>query len=598
MNHSRDFGRTGSDNVTELSKAEPSLSKSELVDLLCEGAMAWNDWRQKNSKEKINLDGEDLRGLDLSDYDLSEVSLVGSNLSYSDLKNAILIAADLTRANLCYCNLINAKLIAANLFQANLAHANVLHANFLTAMCHQADFSNVDFKDQDLRGQNLKEANLSGADLRRQNLEGIDLRGAKLIGANLDEVNLIDANLEGANLSDVDLSTTELHGTIFTKSILNNCNLSQQDLHGFNFENSSLKGVDLRGANLAKANLDGVDLSSAKLWQVQTKGWSIRGVHCTHASWDQRGREYTHYTRNQFEKLFADKISFQLYYQRLLSYQDLATLPFLIEHLEASFWGCKLRIREIRNEPGDTAVVIVVEDAGGLSPSMLETSLQQEADKLQSIQISLQSERRLQSEIRESMQAIKDKYWPKLLELSEQDSDAKMRRMAVLFTDLKGFSNWDKQERTEKLALFRGLLKPVMKQWQASYPNMEGDSLRATFTTVSQALGCAAMMQKVLHGAGFVVRIGLDIGDVKITHNEITDQLDIEGDALNFAARLESMAEPGAVLVSENVRHYAIQSDAPFIFKEERVPLKKSVGERQAGDIIVCFMAQSVDQLK
>ncbi len=585
-------------NDLESGQEQPLLDREDLVELLSSGSVNWNEWRYQNPKAKIVLDGEDLRGLDLSDCDLSEVSLIGTNLSYSDLKNAILIAADLSQANLCYCNLTNAKLIAANLYQANLAHANVLHANFLTAMCKQADFSNVDFKDQDLRGQNLKEANLSGADLRRQNLEGIDLRGARLIGANLDEVNLIAANLESANLSDVDLSSCELNGAVLNNCVLNNCNLSRQDLSGFSFTNSHMKGVDLREANLSKANLDGVDLSSAKLWQVQTKGWSIRGLICTHASWDQRGREYTHYTRNQFEKLFADKISFQLYYQRMLSYQDLATLPFLIEHMEASFWGCKLRVREIRNEPGDTVVVLVVEDTGGLNPSVLESSLQQEADKLQSIQISLQSERKLQSEIRESMQAIKDRYWPKLLELSEQDSDSKMRRMAVLFTDLKGFSNWEKEERTEKLALFRGLLKPVMKQWQASYPNMEGDSLRATFTTVSQALGCAAMMQKVLHGAGFVVRIGLDIGDVKITHNEITEQLDIEGDALNFAARLESMAEPGAVLVSENVRHYAIQSDAPFIFKEQRLALKKSVGDRQAGDIVVCFMAQPMSDLK
>ncbi|WP_251360089.1 pentapeptide repeat-containing protein [Kangiella sp. TOML190] len=579
-------------------KPEHSLSREALLDLLGAGSFVWNEWRHKNPKAKIVLDGEDLRGMDLSDVDLSEVSLVKANLAYSDLKNAILIATNLSQANLCYCNLNNAKLIAANLYQTNLSHANVLHANFLTAMCHQADFSNVDFKDQDLRGQNLKGANLSGADLRQQNLEGIDLRQAKLIGANLDGVNLIDANMEGANLSDVDLSSCQLTGASMHHAILNNCNLSRLDLSDFNFSGSSLRGADLRESNLSKANLDGVDLSSAKLWQIQSKGWSIRGLSCTHASWDQRGREYTHYTKNQFEKLFADKISFQLYYQRLLSYQDLATLPFLIEHLEASFWGCKLRIREVRNEPGDTQVVLVVEDTGGLNPSMLEASLQQEADKLQSIQISLQSERKLQSEIRESMQEIKDRYWPKLLELSEQDSDAKMRRMAVLFTDLKGFSNWDKQERTERLSLFRGLLKPVMKQWQASYPNMEGDSLRATFSTISQALQCAAMMQKVLTGAGFVVRIGLDVGDVKITHNEITEQLDIEGDALNFAARLESMAAPGEVLVSENVRHYALQADAPFLFKEQRLALKKSVGERQAGDMVVCFIAQPLADLK
>ncbi|NVK20884.1 MAG: pentapeptide repeat-containing protein [Kangiellaceae bacterium] len=566
-----------------------SMEKQELLKILTEGADAWNQWRHDNPKAKLDFDGQDLRGLDLSDCDLSEASFIGANLAYSDLKNAALIASNLTNANLCYCNLSNAKLIAANLNCANLSHANLLNANLLTAICYRADFSNVDLRDHDLRGQDLREANLSGADLRGQNLEGLDMQGAKVIGAKMEKVNLRDTNLINANLSDVDLSSCNIDGVLFKGANLSNANLHGQDLSGFNLSKVKLKGADLREANLAGANLDDSDLSSAKLWQVQTTGWSIRNIECSHASWDQRGREYTHYTKNQFEKLFADKITFVLRYQRMLSYQDLATLPFLIEHLEASYWGCKLRIRDIRNEPGDTRVIIVVEDTGGLNPTMLEASLKQEAEKLQSIQISLQSERKLQFEIRESLQAIKDKYWPKLLELSEIDSDAKTRRLAVLFTDLKGFSHWSEEERTEKLSLFRGLLKPVLRKWEASYPNMEGDSLRATFQSVQQALNCAAMIQKVLAGAGFALRIGLDIGEVKLTHNEITEQLDIEGDAINFAARLETMAEPGEVLVSENVRHYAIQVDAPFEFTEKRLALKKAVGDKQAGEKIVCY---------
>lgn len=566
-----------------------SETNDELYNILIQGAETWNRWRKENPKEAIILDGRDLRGLDLSDCDLSEASFVGANLAYADLKNAVLIASDLTDANLCYCNLSNAKLIAANLKQANMSHANLLHANLLTAICYRTDLANVDLRDHDLRGQDLREANLSGADLRGQNLEGLDMQGAKLIGSKMERVNLRDTNLIGANLSDVDLSNCNIDGVFLKGANLSNVNLASQNLAGFNLSQVNLQGADLRSANLCKSNLDGAKLSSTKLWQVQTKGWSIRNIDCTHASWDQRGRDFTHYSPHQFEKLFSDKITFILRYQRMLSYQDLATLPFLIEHLEASYWGCKLRIRDIRNEPGDTRAILVVEDTGGLNPSVLETSLQQEADKLQSIQISLQSERKLQFEIRESLQAIKDKYWPKLLELSEVDSDAKTRRLAVLFTDLKGFSNWSEEERTDKLSLFRGLLKPVLKKWDASYPNMEGDSLRATFQSVEQSLHCAEMMQRVLAGAGFSLRIGLDIGEVKITHNEITEQLDIEGDAINFAARLESMADSGQVLVSENVRHYAIQSAAPFLFTEQRLPLKKAVGDKQAGDTIVCY---------
>ena len=54
-----------------------------------------------------------------------------------------------------------------------------------------------------------------------------------------------------------------------------------------------------------------------------------------------------------------------------------------------------------------------------------------------------------------------------------------------------------------------------------------------------------------------MIRIGVNLGDV------IEDRRDIYGDGVNVAARLESLAEPGGVCISDAVRT-AIGKKLPF----------------------------------
>jgi adenylate cyclase len=79
-----------------------------------------------------------------------------------------------------------------------------------------------------------------------------------------------------------------------------------------------------------------------------------------------------------------------------------------------------------------------------------------------------------------------------------------------------------------------------------------GDGLLAEFPSVVEAVQCAIEVQRELAGrhaapGATSFRIGLHLGDVMV------DGDNLFGDGVNLAARLESMAEPGGVLLSQPV---------------------------------------------
>ena len=82
-----------------------------------------------------------------------------------------------------------------------------------------------------------------------------------------------------------------------------------------------------------------------------------------------------------------------------------------------------------------------------------------------------------------------------------------------------------------------------------------GDSLLADFSSVVDALSCAVEMQRASRAINdpipperrLELRIGVNLGDV------IIDGDDIFGDGVNIAARLEALAQPGTVCISQTV---------------------------------------------
>jgi len=573
------------------------MDKERILQELKKGASSWNNWRKRQAIGEINLDGIELDDVSFDEYDLSKVSLRNARVNRCSFKYADLILANLQYSDLQNNDFSNAKLIAANLGNCDLSGSALFLANMLTANTRNARLENIDFRGHDISGLMLRDVSLAGSNLEGQQLARVDLSNSNLSGVNLQGADLANTLFVGANLTNADLRGASLSGAIFKSANLSGVDLNGMDLHKADFTAANLSHCDLRNANLSKTKLAGANITGAKLWKITTAGWAIANIGCSYAYWDKSGKEKTVYRNHEFERIFAEAITIELRYPYRLADHELATLPIFIDHLAAVHWGTILRLKSISDVAGGALVKFVVEEVGSHNPTELKNQLQAEAERIQLAQLMLRTNTQLHLQLKEKVGAIREEFWPRLLELAADHEKDQVRILTILFMDLKGFSKWRDDELSEKLSLFRGLVKPILRKWAAGHPNMEGDSLRVTFTNATAGLSCACMMRNVLRAAGFELRIGVELGEVAVIHNEVTDIADLEGVAVSMAARMEAAAEAGEVLVSHKVRHYAERSDL-FKFTPRRVPLKKSIGAIEQGEHIECFAVEATKNLQ
>lgn len=573
------------------------MDTERILQELKKGASSWNNWRKRHAIGEINLDGIELNGVNFDEYDLSKVSLRNARVTQCSFKYADLILANLQYSDLQNNDFSNAKLIAANLGNCDLSGSVLFLANMLTANTRNARLENIDFRGHDISGLMLRDVSLAGSNLEGQQLARVDLTNSNLQGVNLQGADLANTLFTGANLTNADLRGATLSGAIFKSANVSGVDLNGMDLHKADFTSANLSYCNLRNANLSKTKMAGANITGAKLWKIATAGWSIANIECAYAYWDKSGKEKTVYRKHEFERIFAEAITIELRYPYRLVDHELATLPIFIEHLAAVHWGTILRLKSISDVAGGALVKFVVEEVGSHNPTELKHQLQSEAERIQLAQLMLRTNTQLHLQLKEKIGTIREEFWPRLLELAVDHEKDQVRNLTILFMDLKGFSKWRDDELSEKLSLFRGLVKPILKKWAAGHPNMEGDSLRVTFTNATAGLSCACMMRNVLRAAGFELRIGVELGEVAVIHNEVTDIPDLEGVAVSMAARMEAAAEAGEVLVSHKVRHYAERSDL-FKFTPRRVPLKKSIGAIEQGEHIECFAVEATKNLQ
>ena len=137
---------------------------------------------------------------------------------------------------------------------------------------------------------------------------------------------------------------------------------------------------------------------------------------------------------------------------------------------------------------------------------------------------------------------------------------ATRRLAAILAADVAGYSRLmgaDEEGTLERLkALRRELLDPKIAEHHGRIVKTTGDGLLVEFASVVDAVRCSTDVQAGMTERNATVptdkriefRIGVHQGDVVIEDD------DIFGDAVNVAARLESLAEPGGICVSARVR--------------------------------------------
>jgi TolB-like protein len=128
----------------------------------------------------------------------------------------------------------------------------------------------------------------------------------------------------------------------------------------------------------------------------------------------------------------------------------------------------------------------------------------------------------------------------------------------------------DEEGTLERLkAHRRELIDPKIVEHRGRIVKTTGDGLLAEFSSVVDAVRCAAEVQRGMRDREPEVpdeqrirfRIGINLGDV------IADDGDIFGDGVNVAARLEALAEPGGICVSGMV-YDQIRDKLPYRFAD------------------------------
>ena len=132
------------------------------------------------------------------------------------------------------------------------------------------------------------------------------------------------------------------------------------------------------------------------------------------------------------------------------------------------------------------------------------------------------------------------------------------KNTTILAMDVVGYSakmNEDETGTTEKLKNARIVIEKIVKQESGRIFNTAGDSFMIEFSSTFNAVNTAIKIQKELHQINskfelkdkLEFRMGVNLGDVIVDGNNLL------GDGVNVAARLESIAPPGGICVSEIV---------------------------------------------
>ena len=153
--------------------------------------------------------------------------------------------------------------------------------------------------------------------------------------------------------------------------------------------------------------------------------------------------------------------------------------------------------------------------------------------------------------------------------------------VAILYADVAEYSRLtgeDEDATHRRLADNLDLLTATVDSYGGEVMNFAGDAALAKFEAIVDALSCAARIQSEIKVRNDELpddrkvqfRIGVNLADV------IEDRHEIYGDGVNVAARLESLAAPGRICISESV-HSAVGNKLPFDYE--------FLGEREVKNI-------------
>jgi len=246
--------------------SEPGLEKQ--LQLLGQGAEAWNAWRAGNRSVEIHLagarlDDRDLRGIDLSGASLERTSFAGSDLRGANFSRAHARAALFPGAKLAGANFCDSDLRNASFFEANAANARFEHAVMTKATLDRMQAFAARFCHADLRGVTAVEASLFDGNFE---------------GTKLDQANFTGALLDGAVMRALPLTGNNLTGAILRGADLRSACIDDASAYGINLQGANLEGATISNSDLSLATLVSARLEGAVLANVRVFGASIWNI--------------------------------------------------------------------------------------------------------------------------------------------------------------------------------------------------------------------------------------------------------------------------------------------------------------------------------
>lgn len=164
------------------------------------------------------------------------------------------------------------------------------------------------------------------------------------------------------------------------------------------------------------------------------------------------------------------------------------------------------------------------------------------------------------------------------------------RLAAIMFTDIVGYTAIMQESESRALEVrtrHREVFERLHEQYQGKILQYYGDGTLSVFESAVAATQCAIDMQTAFKETPAVpLRIGIHTGDIIYSKEEAI------GDGVNIASRVESIASPGSVMVSERVAEYLknqseiqLLSMGHFTFKNVKEELEVFAVDRPELDV-------------